>query len=261
MASWPNWVKFLGLKSNKAGFYFLHRAKARGESVFMMIDTGSMIIFAVTMVATLLVQMYLKNTYNRWGKIANTAGLTGAEVARVVLDSNGLEEVPVEKVRGVLTDHYDPFKRVVRLSAVNYEQASVAGAAVAAHEVGHAVQHAEAYGPLRFRSALVRPANIGAQFGPWLLIGGFVLNIANLAQVGILLFAAAVLFQLVTLPVEFDASRRALRQMNNLGLVTQRDANGSKSVLNAAALTYVAAAAASVATLLYYVMMFSGRRD
>ncbi|MCH2667335.1 MAG: zinc metallopeptidase, partial [Deinococcales bacterium] len=103
----------------------------------MMIDTGSMIIFAVTMVATLLVQMYLKNTYNRWGKIANTAGLTGAEVARVVLDSNGLEEVPVEKVRGVLTDHYDPFKRVVRLSAVNYEQASVAGAAVAAHEVGH----------------------------------------------------------------------------------------------------------------------------
>ena len=229
--------------------------------MFMMIDPGMLIIFVVTMAATLLVQMYLKNTYNRWGKVVNTAGLTGAEVARAVLNANGLQGVPVEKVRGVLTDHYDPLKRVVRLSAVNYERASVAGAAVAAHEVGHAIQHAEAYGPLQFRSALARPAGIGAQFGPWLLIGGLLLNIGNLAQIGILLFAAAVLFQLVTLPVEFDASRRALSQMNNLGLVTQRDTDGSRSVLNAAALTYIAAAATSVAYLLYYVMMFSGRRD
>ena len=220
-----------------------------------------LILFIVTLAGTLLVQMYLRKTYNRWGKVANTAGLTGAEIARAVLDSNGLHDVPVERVKGTLTDAYDPIKRVVRLSVANHDQASVAGAAVASHEVGHAIQHAQAYQPLQIRSALVRPASIGAQFGPWLVIGGFFLGAAGLIQVGIVLFGAAVLFQLVTLPVEFDASRRALVQMNNLGLVTQRDTAGSRSVLNAAALTYVAAAAASVAYLLYYVMMFAGQRD
>ena len=220
-----------------------------------------MIIFIVTLAGTLLVQMYLRNTYGRWGRVANTAGLTGAEVARAVLDANGLQEVQVERVQGVLSDHYDPIKKVVRLSANNHDRASVAGAAVAAHEVGHAIQHARAYQPLQIRSALVRPASIGAQFGPWLVIGGFFLGAAGLIQVGIVLFGAAVLFQLVTLPVEFDASRRALVQMNNLGLVTQRDTDGSRAVLNAAALTYVAAAAASVAYLLYYLMLFAGGRD
>lgn len=220
-----------------------------------------LVLFIATLAGTLLVQMYLRNTYNRWGKVANTARLTGAEVARAVLDANGLHDVPIVKVQGILSDAYDPIKRVVRLSAANHDQPSVAGAAVAAHEVGHAIQHAQAYQPLQIRSALVRPASIGAQFGPWLVIGGFFLGAAGLTQVGIVLFGAAVLFQLVTLPVEFDASRRALAQMNNLGLVTQRDTAGSRSVLNAAALTYVAAAAASVAYLLYYVLMFAGQRD
>ncbi len=220
-----------------------------------------MILFIVTLAVTLLVQVWLRRTYSRWSKVENTSRLTGAQTARAILDANGLHNVRVEAVPGQLSDHYDPRARVVRLSEDNYNRASVAGAAVAAHEVGHAVQHAKAYAPLAWRSALVPVAGIGGNFGPIIVVVGAMLGAFGLVQLGIVLFAAAVVFQLVTLPVEFDASRRALVQMEALGIATQGDVGGSRQVLNAAALTYVAAAASSVAYLLYYLSMFMGGEE
>jgi hypothetical protein len=212
-------------------------------------------IFILMMVMTLGAQWYLRSTFGTWSRKANTSGLTGAEVAHAILRKHGLDgDVQIEQVRGQLSDHYDPTKKVVRLSEPIYGRASVAGMAVAAHEVGHAIQHARAYAPLQWRSALLPVANIGGQFGPYLAIFGLMLGATGLLQVGIALFGAAVLFQLVTLPVEFDASRRALVEMRDMGIVTQADAGGARSVLNAAALTYVAAAAGSLMYLLYFLM-------
>jgi uncharacterized protein len=218
-------------------------------------------LFIATLVLTLGVQMYLRSTYGRWERVANASGLTGADTARAILRANDLHDVQVESVPGQLTDHYDPRTKTVRLSEAHFRVPSVAGSAVAAHEVGHALQHARAYAPLQMRSALVPVASIGSSLGPWIVIGGFMLGATGLIQIGIILFAAAVLFQLVTLPVEFDASRRAIVEMERLGLATSADVGGSRQVLNAAALTYVAAAAASVAYLLYYIMQFAGSRD
>lgn len=213
-----------------------------------------MTIFILTLALTLGVQTWLRNTYGKWERVANGSGLTGADTARAILRANGLDDVKVEAVPGQLTDHYDPRTRTVRLSEAHFRIPSVAGAAVAAHEVGHALQHAKAYAPLQWRASLVPLASIGSQYGPWIVIGGFLLGISGLIQAGIALFAAAVLFQLVTLPVEFDASKRAVAEMDRLGLATTADVGGSKAVLNAAAMTYVAAAAASVMYLLYFVL-------
>lgn len=220
-----------------------------------------MFLFILTLALTLGVQMWLRSAYGRWERVANASGLTGAETARAILDAHGLRDVKVEAVPGQLSDHYDPRTRSVRLSEAHFRVPSVAGAAVAAHEVGHALQHAQAYAPLQWRSALVPVASFGSGFGPWIVIGGAMLGLAGMVQVGIALFAAAVLFQLVTLPVEFDASRRATAEMQRLGLATASDVGGSKQVLNAAAMTYVAAAAASVMYLLYYLSMFMGNRE
>lgn len=220
-----------------------------------------LVLFVVTLAATMLIQFWLRRTYGRWSAAPNTSGLTGAQTARAILDANGLQSVGVEAVPGQLSDHYDPRKRVVRLSEDNFSRASVAGAAVAAHEVGHAIQHAKAYAPLQWRSALVPVAGIGGNFGPLIVMVGALMGAFGLVQLGIVLFAAAVVFQLVTLPVEFDASRRALAQMETLGLATTGDVGGSRQVLNAAAMTYVAAAASSVAYLLYYLSMFMGGEE
>lgn len=214
---------------------------------------GYYAIGIIAFIASMAIQAYLKNTYGKWMRVANTSGLTGAETARAILDANGLQEVKVEPVKGQLTDHYDPRSKTVRLSEGNYTHANVSGMAVAAHEVGHAIQHAKAYAPLQVRTAILPAANIGTRFGPILAIFGIILGATGLLQVGIILFAAAVVFQVVTLPVEFDASRRALVQLNNLGLATSSDTGGSRQVLTAAALTYVAAAATSIAYLLYYI--------
>lgn len=220
-----------------------------------------MIIFIITLVLTLGVQWWLKATYGKWQQVPAASGLTGAQTARVILDANGLHDIPVEPVAGDLTDHYDPSKRVVRLSQHNYQYASVAANAVAAHEVGHAIQHAKGYVPLRVRSTLVPVAQLGSNLGPWLIIAGLIFNFTGLAGIGIALFGAAVLFQVVTLPVEFNASSRAAVQLKELGIATAGEVKGAKSVLNAAAMTYVAATATSVLYLLYYVSMFLGRRD
>jgi hypothetical protein len=222
-----------------------------------------LLLFIITMALSLGVQFWLRSTYGRWNKVQNTSGLSGAETARAILNANGLNDVKVEPVRGVLSDHYDPRTRTVRLSQENYSRASVAGSAVAAHEVGHAIQHAKAYAPLQWRSALVPVASFGGNFAPLIIIFGFMTGInsalgGNLVQLGIFLFAAAVVFQLITLPVEFDASRRAMVEMEKLGIATTGDIGGSRQVLNAAAMTYVAAAATSVAYLMHYVLMFMG---
>jgi Zn-dependent membrane protease YugP len=181
--------------------------------------------------------------------------MTGAQVARQILDRNGLHEVPVEHAPGALTDHYDPRSRSVHLSEPVYGGVSVASTAVAAHEVGHAIQHANAYAFFRFRSALFPAVQFASNMWMLLLFGGFILGVLQLAYLGVALFAIAVLFQLVTLPVEFDASRRAKGQLSDLGLVAANESAGVKSTLTAAAWTYVAAALASVAMLLYYLSM------
>ncbi len=216
------------------------------------------LIGIVAFVGSLLIQGWLKNTYGRWSQKANTAGLTGRDTALAILRANGITDVSVEAVRGELTDHYDPTRKVVRLSEANYSRASVAGMAVAAHEVGHAIQHARGYAALNVRNALLPIANLGSQFGPMLAIFGIIMGATGLLQIGVWLFAAAVAFQLITLPIEFDASRRAMNNLQSMGIVTQTDSGGARSVLNAAAMTYVAAAATSIAYLLYF---FTASRD
>ncbi len=199
------------------------------------------------------VSMWLRSTYAKWNTIANAAQISGAETARLILDSNGLNDVKVVSVPGNLSDHYNPATKTVNLSQANYQNASVAGMAVAAHEVGHAIQHARAYTPLAIRSALVPVANLGSRFAPMLIMLGIILRVTGLFQLGILFFAAAVLFQVVTLPVEFDASRRAAVQLNKLNLVSAQDNSGVRKVLSAAAMTYVAATLVAVMQLLYYI--------
>lgn len=219
------------------------------------------LIFIITMVLTFGVQWWLKSTYGKWQQVPAASGLSGAETARLILDANGLHDVKVEGVKGELTDHYDPKAKTVRLSEHNFRYASVAAHAVAAHEVGHALQHAHGYAPLNVRSMLVPVAQLGSNIGPWLIIAGLIFNLTGLAGIGVALFGAAVLFQIVTLPVEFNASSRAAVQLNELGIATANEVQGTKSVLNAAAMTYVAATATSVMYLLYYASMFLGRRD
>ena len=165
----------------------------------MIFDPIYIIIGVVSFVASIAIQGYLKSTYGKWMKVQNTSGLTGAETARAILDENGLHDVKVEAVKGQLTDHYDPRSKTVRLSEGNYGHANVAGMAVAAHEVGHAIQHAKSYAPLQMRTAILPIANIGSQFGPLAAIFGIMLGMGGLVQIGILLFAGAVLFQVITL--------------------------------------------------------------
>jgi len=208
------------------------------------------------------VQWWLKKTFAEQARVAVSHGTNGAQVARAVLDANGLHEVPVHvSPGGPLSDHYDPRKRAVHLSHPVFEEVSISATAVAAHEVGHAIQHKEAYSFFRFRSALFPAVAFSSSIWMWLLVIGFLLNAAGLVLVAIVLYSLAVLFQLVTLPVEFDASRRAAVQLANLGLTTTQETGGVKKVLNAAALTYVAGALAALTQLLYFVLLFLGNRD
>jgi hypothetical protein len=209
------------------------------------------------LVLGLAVQWWLKRSFAKQAAVEVLNGRTGAEVARAVLDANGLHEVPVnESPGGPLSDHYDPRKRAVFLSHPVYSQRSVSASAVAAHEVGHAIQHKEAYSFFRFRSAMFPAVALSSNLWMWLLLAGFILNLAGLLLVAVALYAVAVLFHFVTLPVEFDASRKAGVQLQNLGLVTAGEAGGVKNVLNAAALTYVAGALAALTQLIYFALMF-----
>jgi uncharacterized protein len=207
------------------------------------------------------VQAWLKSTVAKNLEVPVANGLSGAEVARAILDRNGLHAVPVEaSPGGALSDHYDPRKRAVFLSEPVFAGRSVASSAIGAHEVGHAIQHEAAYAFFRIRSALWPVVAFASQAWLFLLLIGAVLGALGLVQVAIVLFAVVVLFQIVTLPVEFDASRRAMAQLSGLGLVTTAERVGARKVLTAAAMTYVAAALAALSQLAYYAIIFLGRR-
>ena len=206
------------------------------------------------------VQSWLKKTVAAQMQVGVGNGLTGAEVARQILDRNGLEGVPVDtSPGGPLSDHYDPRKRTVNLSDDVFGSSSVAAVAVAAHEVGHAIQHQKAYAPFRARSALWPVVAFASNAWLFLLMIGLFLQVAGLMTFAIVLYAVVVLFQLVTLPVEFDASRRAMVQINDLGLVSSGESQGARKVLTAAAMTYVAAALAALSQLAYWLIVLNNR--
>jgi len=218
-----------------------------------------LIAFIVPMVIGLWAQHRVKSTFARNLEVPASHGMTGAEVARRILDSNGMNEVPVEETPGTLSDHYDPRSRSVHLSPEVYNGRSISSTAVGSHEVGHAIQHARSYAYFQFRSAMWPAVQFASNIWLLFLIGGLFLNILGFIFVAVVLYSVAVLFQIVTLPVEFDASRRAKEQLTSMGLVAAQEREGVKSVLNAAAWTYVAGALAAVALLLYYLSLLSNR--
>jgi Zn-dependent membrane protease YugP len=221
--------------------------------------TPFLLAFVVPMVIGFWAQHRVKSTFAKNLQVPASHGLTGAEVARRVLDANGLQEVPVEETPGSLSDHYDPRNRSVHLSSDVYNGRSLSSSAVGAHEVGHAIQHAQAYSFFRFRSAMFPAVSFASQIWVLFLLGGFFLQLTGFIVVAIALYSIAVLFQIVTLPVEFDASSRAKQQLRDLGLVGSNEAAGVQSVLKAAAWTYVAGALAAVAVLLYYLSLLQNR--
>ncbi len=206
-------------------------------------------------------QSRVKRAYKKYSKVRTSRGISGAEVARTLLDSQGLYDVEIEESKGFLSDHYDPRSKTLRLSPDVYRTPSITAAGIAAHEMGHALQHSNGYFPLQIRSAIVPAAKFGSTLAPWLVIGGFLLRLTPLAWVGVVLFGLAVIFTLVTLPVEFDATKRAKKLLVGNGVLIGNEIEGANKVLDAAALTYVAAAVAAVGQLIYYVfLMTSGRR-
>lgn len=198
-------------------------------------------------------QSKVKGNFEKYSQVRNGAGLTGAQTSRLILDDEGLDAIPIEPVPGALTDHYDPRSKVLRLSEPVYGTPSVSAMAVAAHEAGHAIQQKVGYAPLKYRSAIVPMANIGSKFGFMLLLAGIVLGISGLSWVGVALFALSTVFALITLPVEFNASKRAKEELNKLGLTGPDDAAAVDKVLDAAAWTYVAAFLTSALSLLYWI--------
>jgi len=210
---------------------------------------------------SLWAQFRVKGTFNKWAKVQNLYGLTGHDAARRMLDANGLYDVPIEPVRGALTDHYDPIHRVVRLSEPVYYESSISAVAVACHEVGHAIQHKQKYPMLVLRHRMFPVVNFASGVAPFLLLAGFLFGALNLIGLGIIFFSAAVLFQIVTLPVEFNASARARELMVSEGFITNAEERGVAKVLNAAALTYVAAALISLLELIKFIMIFANNRE
>ena len=200
------------------------------------------------------------STFKKYNRVRSQSNMTGAEAAQVLLNSQGIYDVQIEHIRGSLTDHYDPRKKILRLSDDTYGSASVAAIGVAAHECGHAMQHKEGYAPLQIRSAIVPLANFGCRFGIPIIILGLFLG-QFFVELGIWVFAVSVLFQLVTLPVEFNASGRAVRLLADQGILSVEENGQCKKVLRAAALTYVAAAASAILQLIRLILIFGNRRD
>lgn len=217
-----------------------------------------LIYFAIVLLVPIWAQLRVKSAYKKYSQVPASSHMRGAEVARKILDDNGLYHVGVEETRGVLSDHYDPRSKTVRLSSDNYHGHSVAAAAIAAHEVGHAIQDQQDYAFLRFRHALVPVANLGSNFSWIFILIGVFAQLSNMVLLGIIFMAAGVLFQLITLPVEFDASNRAMDLVVSAGVIRNDEERETKKVLNAAALTYVAAAAVAVLELLRLIMIYTG---
>lgn len=219
-----------------------------------------LLVTAIAFGASFLVQTWLKKTYAKWQVKPNAIGANGAQVARHILDANNLQKVRLEVTGGTLSDHYIPSQELIRLSEPVYGQASVASIAIAAHEVGHALQKATNYFPLKLKAVLMPLAAMASQGGILMALGGSMLGFPFIAQIGTILFVSAMGLQLLSLPIEFDASKRALNQLQEHRLVSETDVDGARSVLRAAALTYVASAATSVAFMAVMAMQLLGRR-
>jgi len=218
-------------------------------------------LFALpALVLALIAQARVQSAIRKYSQVFTGRGMTGGRVARAILDSYGLRNVSVERTQGFLGDHYDPLSRTLRLSPDVFDTPSVAAVGIAAHEAGHALQHAEGYWPLQIRSAMVPVVQFGSFLGPIIFMLGFLMNLTGVAWAGVILFAGVAVFSLVTLPVEFDASRRAKELLANSGFAWGEELVGVSKVLDAAALTYVAALAQALSTLLYYVFLLAGRR-
>ncbi len=233
-----------------------------GYGYYGMFDP-TMILVLIGVVLSMAASARVNSTYAKFSRVRSMTGMTGAEAARQLLNSQGIYDVQIRRVAGNLTDHYDPRTKIVNLSEAVYDSASVAAIGVAAHECGHAMQDYEAYAPLKIRGAIVPVVNIGAQLSwPMILLGIFFGGFGSpLISIGILLFSLSVVFQLVTLPVEFNASSRAVRLLNSMGILRGEEVGYTRQVLGAAALTYVAAAAGSILHLLRLMILFGGRRD
>lgn len=230
---------------------------------FYMFYDPTYFLVLIGVILSLVASARVKGTFNKYSQIRNSRGMTGAQAAEQVLHGAGIYDVRIEHVAGNLTDHYDPRSKVLRLSDTVYGQTSVAAVGVAAHECGHAIQHAKGYGPLKFRNVLVPVANFGAKIAWPLILVGLLINSESswfIIQAGIIAFSLAVLFQLVTLPVEFNASNRAIRVLADRGMMYGEEIVAAKKVLGAAALTYVAGAAASILQLLRLIILTGGRR-
>jgi Zn-dependent membrane protease YugP len=220
-------------------------------------------LWFVLVLPAFLLAMYaqykVKSTFAQQSKVASASGSSGAQIARSLLDAKGLNNIPVELTPGSLSDHYDPKSKVLRLSPEVYKGTSVAALGIAAHEVGHAVQHQQEYIPLNIRNNIFPVASLGSTLAMPLIFIGFLLNFANLTLLGIIAFSFAVFFQLVTLPVEFNASNRAMAMLEGGGFITRTEVGPTKKVLDAAALTYVAATLVAIAELVRFVLMFLGQ--
>lgn len=218
------------------------------------------ILIIIAAIISLIAQWRVNSAFSKYSRVASMSGMTGAQAARMILQSNGINDVSVQRISGKLTDHYNPSTKVLNLSESVYGSTSVAAIGVAAHECGHAIQHARGYFPLSLRTALVPVANIGSQLSWVFIIVGAILSFnQTLITIGIIMFSAAVLFQLVTLPVEFNASARALEQLESNGILYRDEVSQTRKVLSAAALTYVAAAATAILQLLRLIILFGGR--
>ncbi len=229
-----------------------------------MFDPLYMMFMLPVFLFSLIAQWMVRSRYQRFSQYGLRSGMTGADVARQLLAANGVGDVPVEETRGWLSDHYSPIERTLRLSPEVYHGRSIAAAGIAAHETGHAIQHASGYAVMNAWQALAKPAAVASNLAFWIIFIGFMMAASGLVKLGILLFSVLVLFQIVTLPVEFNASSRAKRLLHEYGIVRGEEYQGVAAVLGAAALTYVAAAAASVAQLLYFLVragLIGGRRD
>ncbi|GAK95604.1 hypothetical protein JCM19294_2386 [Nonlabens tegetincola] len=227
---------------------------------------GYYIIGGLVMLVSMYVSNKLKSKFKHYSKIHLRNGMSGAEIAQKMLDDNGITDVKIISVKGQLTDHYNPANKTVNLSDVVYSQRNAAAAAVAAHEVGHAIQHATAYSWLGMRSKLVPVVSIASRFSQWVIIGGITLAATTqfgntLLLIGILMYATGTLFSFITLPVEYDASNRALAWLEGNNMLTREEHEGAKDALKWAARTYLVAAVGSLATLLYFLSIYLGRRD
>ena len=226
----------------------------------MYFDYYYLILVVTALLISIFAQFKVKSTFSKYAKKMSEKNITGTQAAAYLLKVNGIADVKLGRIKGDLTDHYDPTDKTLRLSDSTYNSTSIAAIGVAAHETGHAIQHAKKYFPLVFRRVLVPIANIGSSAGPWLAILGIVMSFPLLTDIGILLFAGAVLFYLVTLPVEFNASNRALKILKQNNVLSSDELKGVKKVLSAAAMTYVASALVAMANFLRLVLISRNRR-